>query len=251
MAVTLHHLSDSQSIRVLFALEEFSIPYSLKVYSRVKGRAPPELKELFPLGKSPILEIPATDNSNESAPRKHISANPNPATDRTVVTESRLILHHLADHYAPSLKTRAEDAARNAYFEDFAMCTLGPLMERILIFDLIPQLTPFIFRPVTWSIFHPFVWLFKKELDGPLSVMEDALGEKEWFGGRALGIADFCMIFPMDVAEQRGWFTFTFASGESKYPRVTRWLERTRGRESYQRAVGKSEYDLRAFGYHG
>ncbi|RMJ25066.1 glutathione s-transferase [Aspergillus sp. HF37] len=238
---TLHHLAHSQSIRVLFALEEFGLPYHLKAYQRVKGRAPPELRDLFPLGKSPILEIPPTES--ESGPLRHVSTNPNPGTDRTVVTESRLILHHLADHYAPGLCTSNEDAARNTYFEEFAMCTLAPLVERILIFDLIPSATPLLVRPITWSLFYPFAWLFKKDLDAPLAVMEDALSTQEWFSGRELGIADLCLVFPMDVAAQRGWLA------KRKSPRVQGWLARMHGRDGYQRAVAKSGgYDLKMFG---
>lgn len=244
---TLHHLADSQSIRILFALEELAIlqnqPYNLKVYNRVKGRAPPELKELFPLGKSPILEIPPTTESNDSAPR-HISTNPNPDTDRTIVTESRLILHCLAKHYANGLWTpSAEDEPRDTYFQEFSMCTLAPLTERILIFDLITKLTPLIVRPITWLIFSPFVRLFRKDLDGPYSVMEDALESKEWFAGRKMGIADFCLIWSMDMVDQHAWFDW------GKYPKVKAWMEKIRGREAYKKAIKKSGgYNLTTFG---
>lgn len=239
---SLHHLAHSRSICVLVALEDLGISYNLQVYSRVKGRAPAELKRLFPLGKSPILEIPPAAE-DEDGPLRHISTNPNPAVDRTVVTESRLILHYLADHYAPGFQTPPDDAARNNYFEDFALCTLDSIVERILVFDLIPTVTPLVFRPVTWSIFYPFTWMFKKDLDAPLSVMEEALAEKEWFSGEKMGIADLCMMWPMDVAERRGWL-----KGRQS-PRVTGWLARVRGRESYKRAVGKSGgYDVMRFG---
>lgn len=245
---TLHHLTESQSIRILFALEELSLvhsqPYDLKVYNRVKGRAPPELKGLFSLGKSPILEIPPISSTADPEPR-HISVNPDPNTDRTIITESRLILHYLAKNYADNLWTpTAEDDVRDAYFQDFALCTLAPITERILIFDLIPQVTPFILRPITWSIFYPFVWMLKKDLDGPFSLMERSLSErKEYFGGRKLGIADFCMIWPMDMAEKRGWFD------GNKYPKVSGWLKRIRGKESYKKAVEKSGgYELKTFG---
>ena len=245
---TLHHLTESQSIRILFALEELSLlqnqPYNLKVYNRVKGRAPPELKNLFPLGKSPILEIPPTISVADPEPR-HISTSPDPNTDRTIATESRLILHYLANNYAGNLWTpTAEDEARDVYFQDFAMCTLASITERILIFDLIPQVTPLLFRPITWTIFYPFARMFKKDLEGPFTLMEDSLSEsKEWFSGQKMGIADFCMMWPMDIAEQRGWFDGT------KYPKITGWLKRIQGKEAYKRAVEKSGgYNLKTFG---
>lgn len=244
----LHHLTDSQSIRVLFALEELSYelnqPYTLKVYNRVKGRAPPALKDVFSLGKSPTLEIPPIVSSAQPE-RRHIIAGPNPTTETTIITESRFILDYLAKNYANDLwNPSPEDEVRDVFFQDFAMATLGPLTERILIFDLIKQATPLLVRPVAWIMFHPFVWMFKKDLDGPLSLMENSLSNVNlFFAGRKIGIADFCLIWPMDLAEKRGWFD------GNKYPRLMAWLGRVRRREAYQRAVAKSGgHELKTFG---
>ena len=55
--ITLHHLETSRSQRILWLLEELQLPYELKVYQRDKATrlAPPELKKIHPLGKSPVI----------------------------------------------------------------------------------------------------------------------------------------------------------------------------------------------------
>lgn len=73
--------------------------------------------------------------------------------------------------------------------------------------------------------------------------MEDALSDaKPWFSGKRHGLADFNMIFAMDVASQRGYFV-----GE-RYPKVQGWLGRVHGLEGYKRALEKGgRYDLVGF----
>ena len=58
MPLIIHHLNKSRSHRILWLLEELSVPYDLKLYYRNKETmlAPPELKAIHPLGKSPVLE---------------------------------------------------------------------------------------------------------------------------------------------------------------------------------------------------
>ena len=55
--VTVHHLNNSRSQRILWMLEELQVPYELKRYQRDPGSllAPPELKKIHPLGKSPVI----------------------------------------------------------------------------------------------------------------------------------------------------------------------------------------------------
>ena len=55
--ITVHHLNNSRSQRVLWLLEELAVPYDIKHYARdgQTNLAPPELKEVHPLGKSPVI----------------------------------------------------------------------------------------------------------------------------------------------------------------------------------------------------
>lgn len=85
--LTLHHLNSSQSLKVLFALEELNLKYDLKTYPRSKDPSGlPELCEAFPLGNAPILEV--DDPTTPTYPKQNVRV------------ESRLILNFLADTYA-------------------------------------------------------------------------------------------------------------------------------------------------------
>ena len=55
--ITVHHLNNSKSQRVLWVLEELGLDYEIKYYQRNPGFAPPEMKRIHPLGKAPIVEI--------------------------------------------------------------------------------------------------------------------------------------------------------------------------------------------------
>ena len=56
--IVVHHLNESRSQRVLWLLEELMLPYEIRHYARDAATrlAPPELKAVHPLGKSPVLE---------------------------------------------------------------------------------------------------------------------------------------------------------------------------------------------------
>ncbi|MGV2986527.1 glutathione S-transferase family protein [Vibrio sp. E150_011] len=88
--ITLHHLNKSRSKRIIWLLEELGVDYQIKPYQRdsVTFLAPPELKSIHPLGKSPVLE-----------------------DDGLIVTESGAITEYLIDKYgkgslAPARGTR-------------------------------------------------------------------------------------------------------------------------------------------------
>ncbi|CRG86875.1 hypothetical protein PISL3812_03887 [Talaromyces islandicus] len=240
-APVLYHLSSAQSTRVLWALEELALShgqkFELKSYKRQRGRAPTELQKVFPLGKSPILEIPGVelyrplnfiDNGDE--------------TKRTVVTESRLILQFLSDKYSKGewVPATEEDRQRDSFFQEFANSTVSVIVDRITYFQIIPVGSPWIVRPLMRAIFHPIEAIFSKDIDGPLTLMERALSdETPWFSGATLGLADFNMIWPLDGASQKKLID------EKKYPKVVGWLKRVRERPAYQNARKKGgSYDL-------
>lgn len=63
MTIIVHHLDKSRSHRILWLLEELAVPYEIKEYKRNAGTmlAPPELKKIHPLGKSPVIEDTETN----------------------------------------------------------------------------------------------------------------------------------------------------------------------------------------------
>lgn len=237
-------------MRVLWALEELSLArrleYNLQFYRRERGRAPAQPQQLFPLGKLPILEIPGVqllqplpfiygENNNNSN-------NDNTSAQKTIITESRLILQFLSDNYAGDEWAPAtpEEKDRDAYFQEFANSTLGGMVTSILLFQIVPPMSPWIVRPLMYAIFNPIAKVFKQDIDAPFALMERALSdEKPWFSGKNLGLADFNMSWPMDSAVQRGLLD------EKKYPKVADWVERVHARPAYQSARKKGEpYDL-------
>jgi glutathione S-transferase len=230
---TLHHLSSSQSLRVLWALEELKeangTQYVVKKYSRVKSLAPVELKSVHPLGKSPILTVePISGNTS--------------ASDTKTLIESRIILLFIADNYANGLWTpkSATSVERDLFFQEYANGTLRTKIDFTLIFEIIPQHVPFFIRPLARLLVTPVVNVMKQGLPDVYQELEDALSEeKPWFAGEKIGLADFNMSWGMDTAEQRKYFD------GGKYPKLRDWHERVKSRPAYKRAVelGPS-YDL-------
>jgi glutathione S-transferase len=219
---TLHHLSSSTSFRVLWALEELApngLKYNLKKYMRQKGRAPEEMKAVFPLGKAPILVIEPDMSSPNQKP--------------VIVAETRLVLQYIADNYSHGTWTPSpDDKTRGDYFQEFAGTTLLAKVHSVLYLDSIPPFLPFIIKPIFGPFCNYVASFYKKDLDGPFELMENALSEeKSWFAGKEIGLADFLLSFPMDLSQQRRYFD------GKKYPKVAEWLERVHERSAYKRAI--------------
>lgn len=239
-APILHHLSSSQSMRVLWALEELAlahgVEYSVEYYERQRGRAPAEMREIFPLGKAPILEIPGVELFH---PQNMASSE-----KKTVVTESRLVLQFLSDTYSKGEWVPApEDKDRDTWFQEFANNTFLPVCDRITTFEIIPPNTPWIVRPLISALFNPIIKIFRKDVTAPMDLMEGALSDsKPWFAGAKMGLADLNMIFPMDVAVQRKYFD------ASRYPKLMEWHKKIHQRQAYANARKKGgSYDLVTF----
>jgi glutathione S-transferase len=242
---TLHHLESSQSHRILWALEELAastgLTYNLIVYPRVHSQAPPSLKKIHPLGKSPILVVkPVGGASNDEEEDE--------AEDEAgeVVTESRLILQHLNDSYAQGGWTPSSerDGKRDAFFQEFGNRTLGSKVDFALIFDVIAMQMPFGLRQLVGLLFRPIIAHWVSDLQPVYQLMEDALSEEDapWFSGARLGLADLNVSWPMDVAVARGYFD------AAKFPKLHEWHNRVTAREAYKSALQKGgKYDLVRF----
>ncbi|KAF2100192.1 putative glutathione S-transferase [Rhizodiscina lignyota] len=236
---TLHHLSSSQSNRVLWALEELAegngLKYGLKAYPREHGVAPKELKSISPLGKSPILTVEPVDQSGHNSL----------AAEKEVVTESRIILQFISDNYSNGIwvPESPEDKKRDAFFQEFANSTLQPKVTYPLIFELIPVQLPFGLRQLVQLMVKPVVNHWLQDLGPIYQVLEDALSEeKPWFAGAKLGLADFCMNWGMDIATHRKYFD------AAKYPKLGKWYMTVVERPAYKATLQKGgSYDLLTF----
>ncbi|KAF1991276.1 putative glutathione S-transferase [Aulographum hederae CBS 113979] len=233
VTLTLHKLSSSAAHRVNWALEELSaangLKFNVKHYSRHGKTTREDLKKIFPLGKSPILEVESTV---DGAPQKK------------VMTESRIILQYLADAFSNGIWTpqSPQDQERDAFMQEFANSTLLVKNDFALIFEVIPAvLTP----PLSWLVglmVKPVVAYFMTDLNPIYQYIEDSLSdEKPWFSGAKLGLADFNASFGMDISEQRGYFD------GKKYPKLAAWLKRVHERPAYRMALEGSPYDLKKF----
>lgn len=218
--ITVHHLETSRSQRVLWLLEELGLPYELKVYARdpLTRLAPPELKKIHPLGKSPVI----TDGAE-------------------VIAESGAIIEYLAERYGDQGSGELAQLVPKPGTPAYRQCRFwmhyaeGSLMNWLvmkLVFMSIPrQRMPFFVKPIARQLCAKVIArLIEPNVVGALIFMEDHLARNTWFAGEALSIADFQMSFAVEAALTRGTDT-------TPYPHVRAWRERMNARPAYQRAL--------------
>ncbi|MGE5638829.1 MAG: glutathione S-transferase [Clostridia bacterium] len=224
--IVVHHLNNSRSQRVLWLLEELGLPYEIKPYQRDANTmlAPPELRAVHPLGKSPVLQ----DDSGER-----------PLT----LAESGAIVEYLADRYGQGRLSPAPgtpERVRYTYWMHFAEGSAMPPLLLKLIFDRMKTgPMPFFVRPVARAIADRALGSFVlPNIQRNLDFMEGELGKAEWFAGAAFSAADIQMSFPLEAARARGGL-------DEKRPRLMGWLERIHARPAYLRALERGgKYEL-------
>jgi glutathione S-transferase len=220
--IAVHHLNNSRSQRVLWLLEELGLPYEIKPYRRDAKTmlAPPELRAVHPLGKSPVI----TDGG-------------------LTLAESGAIVEYLADKYGQGRLSPAPGAAervRYTYWMHFAEGSAMPPLLLKLIFDRMKTgPMPFFVRPVARAIADRALDAFVlPNIERNLDFMEGELAAGEWFAGAAFSAADIQMSFPVEAARARGGL-------DAKRPRLMAWLERIHSRPAYLRAVERGgKYEL-------
>lgn len=220
--IIVHHLNNSRSQRVLWLLEELGAPYEVRRYQRDAKTmlAPPELRAVHPLGKSPVIE----DEGN-------------------VIAESGAIIEYLAEKYGggrlvPAPGTR--ERLRYRYWLHFAEGTAMPPLLLKLIFDRIESgPMPFFVRPIARSIAgRAKTWIVQPNLQRNLDFMEAELGRSSWFAGEQFTAADVQMSFPLEAARARGGL-------DESRPKLMAFLERIHARPAYRRALERGgKYEL-------
>lgn len=214
--ITVHHLENSRSQRVLWLLEELGTPYTVKRYARNPKTmlAPPELKAVHPLGKSPVIDDAGT-----------------------VVAESGAIVEYLVEtHGGGRLKPApgTPEARRYSYWLHFAEGSLMPPLLVALIFAKVRSApVPFFVKPILKGIAAQVHKAYiDPNVNGLLAFMEAELGTREWFAGDSFTAADVQMSYPVEAAAA-GRAGFTAQS----HPRLHGWLTRCQARPAYQRAL--------------
>lgn len=212
--ITVHHLNDSRSQRVLWLLEELELPYEIQHYKRDPNTmlAPPELRAVHPLGKSPVI-----------------------SDAEAVVAESGAIIEYLIErHGAGRLKPAAgtPELLRWRYWLHFAEGTaMTPLLVKLICDRIASAPMPFIVKPVARAISAQVLKNFvTPNIERQLDFMEGELRERPWFAGAEFSAADIQMSFPVEAAARR-------AGLDAARPRLMDWLARIHARPAYHRAL--------------
>ena len=213
--LTVHHLENSRSQRILWLLEELGAPYEIKRYARdtKTSLAPPELRAIHPLGKSPVI----TDG------------------DR-VVAESGAIVTYLIETYGqgqwrPAAGTPEHD--RYEFWIHYAEGSLMPLLLLKLILGRIKTAKlPFFVRPIANSIADKVDGAFPApQLQLHLGYINDQLAQTTWLAGEQPTGADVQMSFPLEAARTR--------VDMGAYPNISEYVDRIHSRPAYKRGLEK------------
>lgn len=214
--LTVHHLENSRSQRLLWLLEELETPYQIQRYARDARtlQAPPALKAVHPLGKSPVV----TD-------------------DGLTLAESGAIIEYVLERYgngrlAPARGSPAR--VRLTYWLHYAEGSLMPLLVMKLVFAQVEKArAPFFVKPLIKAIVRNVNRAYlDRELRLHLDYLEAELTQAAWFAGEEFTAADIQMSFPVEAA-------FARAASGSDYPRLRAWLERIQARPAWRRALDK------------
>ena len=212
---TVHHLNNSRSQRILWLLEELALPYEIVRYQRDAKTmlAPPELRKVHPLGKSPVV---TTD-------------------DGLTLAESGAIIETVVERYGQGRLAPAAgspEALRYRYWLHYAEGSAMPPLLLKLVFDKIENAPmPFFVKPIAKAISGKAKSGFiTPQITTHLDFMEAELGKSQWFAGDDFTGADIQMSFPVEAAQARGGLN-------ASRPKLMAYLERIHARPAYQRAL--------------
>jgi glutathione S-transferase len=210
--LTVHHLNNSRSQRVLWLLEELGLPYEIVRYQRQADmRAPKDLRAIHPLGKSPVI----TDGGK-------------------TIAESGAIVEYIVGTYGDGRLVPAPDTPerlRYTYWLHYAEGSAMPLLLLKLLFNIMPKRAPALLRPVVRKVSsQALTTLVNPQLKQHMSFWESELTKSEWFAGDAFTAADIQMSFPLEAAAARGGL-------EQGHPAAMAFLDRIHARPAYQRAM--------------
>ena len=213
--LTVHHLNNSRSQRILWLLEELALPYEIVRYQRDAKTmlAPPELRRVHPLGKSPVVT----------------------SDDGLTLAESGAIIETVVERYGQGRLAPAAgspEALRYRYWLHYAEGSAMPPLLLKLVFDKIENTPmPFFVKPIAKAISGKAKSGFiTPQIATHLDFMEAELGKSLWFAGDTFTGADIQMSFPVEAAQSRGGLN-------ASRPKLMAYLERIHARPAYQRAL--------------
>ena len=210
--LTVHHLNNSRSQRVLWLLEELELPYEIKFYERdpVTRLAPPALRAFHPLGKSPVL-----------------------VDGDVTVAETGAIVEYLVEKSGGRLRPEAgtPDRRRWTYWLHFAEGSMMPplLLDFVLASasGRAPEHLREAAKAATEGVRQGYV---APNLKTMFDFVEAELARSPWFAGEEFSAADVMMSFPLETAGARG-------DSFKARPKLAAFLERIHARPAYRRAL--------------
>jgi glutathione S-transferase len=212
--ITVHHLNNSRSQRVLWLLEELDVEYDIVRYQRDARTllAPPQLRAVHPLGKSPVI-----------------------SDGDTTVAESGAIIEYLVGRHGNGRLVPAADSPQRLRYTYWLHYAEGSAMSPLLlslIFRRMPQAPmPFFARPIVRGVAARVMQTFvDPQLRLHFDYMESELARSAWFAGDEFSAADIQMSFPVEAGKARGLV-------DAQRPRLANFLERIHARPAYQRAM--------------
>src|SRR4051812_32141344 len=197
--IIVHHLENSRSQRILWLLEELGLPYEVVRYERDRKTmlAPPALKRIHPLGKSPMIE-----------------------DEKRVLAETGAIVEYLVEKTGGRLGPAANRDSVLLYrqYLHYAEGSMMPPLLALLVVNRLGLLGRPAKKPLLAMLKVHFDWL------------ETELGGRAWFAGDEFTAADVMMSFPLEASRRR-------AGLDDAYPNITDWLERIHARPAYDAAL--------------
>jgi glutathione S-transferase len=214
--ITVHHLNNSRSQRVLWLLEELGIDYEIVRYERDPNTmlAPPALRAVHPLGKSPVI-------TDEGA----------------TVAESGAILEYIVNRHGGGRLAplpNSDERLRYTYWLHYAEgSAMPPLLLKLVFGRMADGPGPFFLRPILRAISAKVQSSFiDPQLKTHLDFMEGELAKAPWFAGQEFTAADIQMSFPLEAAAAR-------AGLDESRPHLWAFLQKIHARPAYQRALEK------------
>ncbi|HCT72605.1 MULTISPECIES: glutathione S-transferase family protein [Psychrobacter] len=215
--LTLHHLNNSRSFRILWLLEELGLDYELITYERTKAHLAPEsLKKVHPLGHTPVLEV----------------------GDRALA-ESGFIIEYLLRHYDKEHQFKPSDDNESAweaytFWLHFAEASAMPPLVMRLVFNKVVERSPMLIKPISKGIRKQVEdGMINNNIVNNLNLMEKQLQDSHWFAGEAFSAADIQMHLAV-VGANAGT-----GLDSSKYANILIWLKRCEERDAFKRAEEK------------
>ncbi len=199
--IVVHHLNDSRSQRILWLLEELKLPYEIKTYQRdaTTRLAPPELKAVHPLGKSPVVTEGAA-----------------------TVIESGAIIDYVLRHHGAGKLAPAADTPEYDTYQQWLHYAEGSAMLPLMLFMYVGRLGE------AGAPLHPRI---ESEISNHLGYVEGVLEGRGYLMGSELSAADIQMSFVGEVVGAFGRY--------AAYPNIAAWVKRFQDRPAYRMALAK------------